>query len=93
MSDTITLDDGRVFPCHGGKVLSWSIGLYHTSAEELIDFPLMRAVVRAMLCHRPAQLDSEILEMKKSCYDRLFGHNARKCLDVILSEVSKQRCA
>jgi hypothetical protein len=71
MSDTITLDDGRVFPCHGGKVFSWSIGL----------------------CHRPAQLDSEILEMKKSCYDRLFGHNARKCLDVILSEVSKQRCA
>jgi hypothetical protein len=28
MSDTITLDDGRVFPCHGGKVFSWSIGLY-----------------------------------------------------------------
>ncbi len=86
---TKTLADGRTFPAYGDETLSWSIGLYHTFAEEQAGFPRMRAVIRAMLAHRPEQVERERREMLKASFDRIFGHNARKCLNVIEEEMQK----
>lgn len=86
MSTTITLADGRVFPAFEGKPLSWSIGLQFTQQDESEGFPRTRAVIRAMLEHRPEQLERERVEYLKGSFDSMFGHNARKLLNVIKDE-------
>ena len=78
MATTVTLDDGRIFPHHDGKVLSWTIS---GSDQEI------RAVVRAMAEHRPDQLLSERRFLIKASFDRMFGHNAKKQLLVVEDEM------
>ena len=85
---TITLEDGRTFPEHNGEALSWSVGLYMTWNEERAGYPKAKAVL--------AELDSgRIIALKRSRtrdqFDRMFGHNARKELDLIEAEI-KSRC-
>lgn len=79
----ITLDDGRVFPEYDGKPLAWDVGAYFTASEQNAGYPRMRAVILAMQAHRPEQLERERRDMLKGSFDRLFGHNARRCLAVI----------
>ena len=80
-------ENGFEFPMLNGELLSWSINLYMTLAEEQKDYPRARTVIRAMQERRPAQLDRERYEMLKGSFDRMFGHNARKCLEVIEQEL------
>jgi hypothetical protein len=91
MSTTITWqgDDGvsRLFPVYESAPLSWDLAAYFTAAEERIGYPRMRAVVRAMLEHRPEQLQTERRSLRLH-QDRLFGHNARKMLAVIDAEIN-----
>jgi hypothetical protein len=75
------------FPQYEGKPLSWSIGLYFTYGEEAKGYPRMRAVIRAMIEHRPEQIEHERREMWRATSDRLFGHQAEKCLAVIEQEM------
>ena len=85
---TITLEDGRVFPLSpSGDVLSWSIDLYSSFSEEVAGYPKMRVVIRAMLEHRPEQLEKERRELLKASFDRMFGHNAKRVLDVVEEEI------
>jgi hypothetical protein len=86
----VTLEDGRVFPQYDGKPLSWSIGLYFTYADESEGYPRMRTVIRALIVHRPEQVERERREMLKASFDRMFGHQAKKCLAIIEDELSKQ---
>jgi hypothetical protein len=89
MSQTLVqLADGRVFPQFNGETLSWSIGLYHTLAEEKQNYPRARAVIRAMCEHRPMDLERERRELVKVSFDRMFGHNARKLLAVVNEEIA-----
>ena len=83
--------DGRVFPEYGGELLSWSIGSYMTHSESQRGYPKARAVIQAMAQHRPDQLERERREMlKASMSDRMFGHNAKKELDLIESVVGRK---
>lgn len=86
--ELITLSDGRVFPQYEGETLSWYIGLYHTTAEERLGFPRMRTVIRAMLAHRPEDLERERYQMLKASFDRVFGRIARVMLAVIDEEIA-----
>lgn len=87
--DTITLADGRVFPQYEGESLSWSIGSYQTLNEERQGFPRMRAVIRAMMAHRPAQLETERREYLRASFGSMFGHNALQALRVIDEEMAR----
>ena len=84
-ANTIVLSDGRRFPLSAtGKVLSWSIGLYNTLAQERLGYPDCREVIRAMITYRPEQLHTEKRDLlKSSMADRLFGHNAKKMYELI----------
>lgn len=75
--------NGNLFPSYNGEALSWSIGLYHTFSEEQAGFPRARTVIAAMREHRPEQLERERRDMLSASFDRMFGHNARKMLDLI----------
>lgn len=84
-----TLPDGRQFPQLNGEVLCWDVGAYSSFADERDGFQRMRAVIRAMMVHRPKQIEYERIEMLKASFDRMFGHNARKVLTVIEQEMAK----
>jgi len=79
---TITLDDGRVFPCYDGQPLSWDIGVYFIPSEAPI-YPKARAVIVAMKEQRPAQLARERRELRQGSFDRTFGKNAAQLLKFI----------
>lgn len=83
--------DGRAFPMHEGKLLSWDIGSHNSHNEQQAGYPKMRTVIRAKLQHgRGDEVEGERRDMLRSAMgDRMFGHNARKVLDVIEDEVSK----
>lgn len=88
---TVETTEGRLFPHVGDmKPLSWMIG--STLEDERADYPKMRAVIRAMMVHRPEQLESERRELLKASFDRMFGHNAKKCLQVIEDEAHAMIC-
>lgn len=83
MSTTITLEDGRAFPVYNGEALSWSPGLYNTWNDQHNGYPKTKAVLAAMLEHRPEQLEAERREMLKASFNSMFEHNAKKMLDLI----------
>jgi hypothetical protein len=83
MNTTVTLEDGRIFPEYNGEVLSWSIGSCFTYADKLSGYPKTKAIIRAMMEHRPDQLRRERYDLWRSCSDRMFGHNAKHLLAVI----------
>ena len=87
MQPMITLEDGRVFPAFDSEALSWSIGLYHTWAERELGYPRMRAVIRAMLEHRPAQIRQERSDLVRAQFDPMFGRNAKAALAVVEEEM------
>jgi hypothetical protein len=80
---TITLDDGRIFPAYQGAALSWDIGSQFTSRDESEGFPRTSAVIAAMRQHRPDQLERERSSYLKHSFDSVFGHSARKILNLI----------
>jgi hypothetical protein len=86
MATDIVSIDGRVFPVHNGQALSWSLGCYSSYNDEKAGFARMRAVIQAMRIHRPEQLRKERFEMLKASFNAMFGHNARKVLEVIDAE-------
>jgi hypothetical protein len=88
---TVAVSDRREFPVHRGEPLAWDVGLYNTLAEERLDFPKMRAVIRAMQEHRPRQLDHEWRVIRRASFSRMFGMNASVVLDVIESEIGSRR--
>lgn len=79
-------DYGLEFPLYQGELLSWSIGLYHTHTEEQAGFPRMGTVIRAMMERRPEQLQHERQELVRDSFNPIFGHNARKQLEIVESE-------
>lgn len=84
----ITLEDGRVFPVYEGQPISWH--LYNSSSEEQKGYPRARAVIAAMMVYRPEELARERRDLlKSSLHDRMFGHNAKKLLALIASEMGK----
>jgi hypothetical protein len=92
MDNTIKIEFGKSeygyeFPMYNGQLLSWDISL--TLADELEGFPRARTVIAAMRIRRPEQLERERREMVKASFDKLFGHKAKKCLDLIEQELSK----
>jgi hypothetical protein len=86
---TVTLEDGRFFPALDGYTLCWSIGSYASWNDQRDGYRKMRAVIRAMMTHRPELVERERREMLKASFDRMFGHNAQKVLDVIEDEISR----
>lgn len=82
-------EDGREFPMYNGELLCWSPGSYQTPAEELIGFPRMRTVYRAIIANRPQQLAYERRELLKGSFDRMFGHNCRKALTILEEEMAQ----
>lgn len=82
MTTLITVN-GNPFPEYKGEALSWSIGLYHTHAEQEIGFPRAKAVIAAMREHRPEQLERERYEALRGSFNRIFGHSAKQLLDLI----------
>ncbi len=85
---TVKLPDGRVFPTYNGETLSWSLDLYHTYGEEKAGYPRLGAVVRAMREHRPEQLAREVADLKRACFDRVFGRSAQRLLDAVNAEIT-----
>lgn len=85
MAVTITLDDGRVFPVFDGKSLSWSIGLYFTPNEEKAGYPRIRAVCKAAKELRPKLIADEERILLSAQFDRVFGGNATRLLDLLRS--------
>ena len=83
--------DGYEFPVYEGELLAWSLNLYSSINEEKAGFPRMRTVVRAMIDHRPADLARELRELRKSMFNRMFGHNARRELTTIENEIASYR--
>lgn len=69
-----------------GTLLSWSLGLYNTWAEEAKDYPRMRLVIRAMLEKHPADLECERRDMVRASFG-MFGNSAAKMLRVIEQEM------
>jgi hypothetical protein len=74
---------GYEFPMYEGELLSWSIGLYMTLEQERLGYPKARIVIQAMQDRRPKQLALERYEMLRGSFDRMFGHNARKVMELI----------
>lgn len=77
------MSNTQAFPQLGGETLAWDIGHYMTIVEEREGYPRARAVARAMRHMRPEQLYRERRDMLRGSFDRLFGHNARRCLKLI----------
>lgn len=88
--ELITLNDERVFPGYNGEALCWDIGAYNSVDEERAGYPRMRAVIRAMIEHRPDQIERERHEMLRASFDRMFGHQAKRSLRVIEDELSSR---
>jgi len=84
---TITLEDGRVFPSFNGEALAWSPGLYHTTFEERIGFPRMRAVLSEM---KVEDVIKERNELIRDSFNKLFGHNAKIMLAVVEEELERR---
>jgi hypothetical protein len=80
-------EHGYEFPMYDGKLLSWAVSL--TLADEQEGFPRARTIIQAMRERRPEQLARERYEMLKGSFDSIFGHNAKKCLDLIDEECAK----
>ena len=83
--------NGNLFPSMPGEALSWSIGLYMSSAEKALDYPRARTVIRAMMIHRPAQLEQDRREMVRASFGSMFGHNAKECLRVIETTIAEAK--
>lgn len=88
MAVEFTMINGNPFPLYNDAPLSWSIGLYHTFAEEEAGFPKARTVIRAMRVRRPDQLEQERASYLRASFDRMFGHNAKRMLTIIDDELS-----
>jgi hypothetical protein len=82
--------DGAEFPLYQGKLLSWDIGAYMTTAEKRAGFPKARTVIAAMQAHRPDQLKKDMHRMRFAHADRMFGHNAKQYLSLV-HDVTKGR--
>ena len=82
-------EHGFEFPLYQGELLSWSIGLYSTLAEQEIGYPRMRTVIRAMHERRPEQLERERIDLLKGTFDKVFGRNAKRELAVLEDELAK----
>lgn len=82
----ITLEDGRMFPVYEGEPLSWILD--NSFGEQQKGYPKARAVIRAMMVYRPEQLERERREMLKCSFDRMFGMNAKRMLDLIEEELA-----
>jgi hypothetical protein len=80
-------EHGYEFPKYNGKLLSWSTGAHFTSEDEEENYPRLRTIIRAMRERRPEQLERERRELVRGSCDRMFGHNARKLLAIIDSEI------
>jgi hypothetical protein len=80
--------DGCLFPEYEGQALCWHIGSYNSWEEKLAGYPRMRTVLRAMIEHRPAEVERERREMLKASFDRMFGHVAKETLLVIEQELA-----
>ena len=78
---------GHEFPLFDGKLLSWSLSM--TLQDEQEGYPRLRTVIRAMAERRPVQLERERIDMVKGSFDPVFGHNAKKCLQVIEEELDR----
>jgi hypothetical protein len=88
----LTTVNGNPFPMYEGQALSWSIGLYHTLAEQELGFPRARRVIHAMRQYRPEQLEQERRDYLKATFDQMFGHNARIMLALIESPCACGEC-
>ncbi len=80
----IKLPDGREFPTHDGvTALSWPIGANFTLADEHEGYPRTKAVLSEM---SDEQIERDRAENVKASFDRLFGHNAKRLLQLIENE-------
>lgn len=77
MSTTITLSDGRVFPCYNGEALSWNPGGQFTIADGEQGYPRTRAVLRALREHRPEQFAREKADALRGCFGLFRGNGER----------------
>ena len=82
-------EDGREFPQFNGELLPWSLSL--TLEDEQAGCPKLRTVIRAMRERRPEQLERERIDILKGSFDPVFGHSAKKVLDVIESETKDKQ--
>lgn len=78
---------GSEFPLFNGQLLSWALDM--TLRDEQEGFPRLRTVIRAMVERRPQQLERERIDMVKGSLDPAFGHNAKKCLQIIDEELAE----
>lgn len=85
----ITLTDGREFPTHDGVTpLSWPIGSHFTLQDEREGYPRLKAVLAET---SDAQLEKDRFENLKASFGRVFGHNAKRLLVLIESEIERRR--
>jgi len=86
--NTITLDDGRVFPLYKGEVLSWPIGSTFTWKDEQEGYPRTRLVLSLT---DDTTLERERYEELKASFNKMFGHQAKKLLALIEMEIERRR--
>ena len=79
----VQLTDGRTFPVYNGEALSWDISTYMTTNEERAGYPRAKAVIAAMVDHRPEQLERERRNALRGSFNRVFGRNAERLLKLI----------
>ena len=85
---TVETTEGYIYPHTGDmKPLCWDFAAYHTATEERAGFPKMRAVIRAMIVHRPEQIRREYRELVKASFNKTFGYNARTQFNVLVDEL------
>lgn len=80
--------ESRPFPEYKGEKLSRSPGLYLTDAEAKVDYPKLKAVLADMTDEELAKERSDAL---KGSFDRLFGHNAKKMLNLVDNEIASRK--
>lgn len=78
-------EHGAEFPMYKGQLLSWHLSM--TWEDEQAGFPKLKTVIHAMIERRPKELQKERYNLLKASFDRMFGHNAKKMLEIINDEL------
>lgn len=85
----IKLADGREFPTHDGVTpLSWQVSSHFTLQDEREGYPRCKAVLAET---SDEQLEKDRYENLKASFGSLFGHNAKKLLVLIESEIERRK--
>jgi len=75
-----------MIPCYHRPMSEYkgSFWVYCTLAEEKLDYPKARDCLKG---YADADLFREYHESLRGCFDRMFGHNSKKSLSLVVDEL------